>query len=249
MVKEERLRQIMVFVSKKRSASLDDLSKALNVSEGTIRRDISLLSDQGKLKAVRGGAIAYSTIPLQYRDREKSEIVEKKVIAEKALTFIKSGQVIFMDGGTSVLTLAQIIPPDTKITVVTNSFPTASALQDHPSVEVIFAGGRLCKRALVTKGLETVEIFRKFRADICFTAVASIHAEIGLTTVDYEEAQIKRTMIEMSDRIIALSTMERINTTESYFVASLSELDIIITDNNPKDECFKDYRKEGIEIV
>jgi DeoR/GlpR family transcriptional regulator of sugar metabolism len=248
MIKDERLELILAHVTRQRSVSLTDLSTTLNVSEDTIRRDIKILSDKGLLKAVRGGAIAHSPIPHHFRAREKHDMAQKRIVAAKALQFIQDGQVIFLDGGTSIQALAELIPADMKITVVTHSFPVVSVLEDHPSADVIFAGGRLCKNAFTTIGYETIQTFKNFRADLCLFSVCSIHPTMGLTTVDYDEAQVKRTMMEMAGQNIALSTIDKLNTAESFYIGPVTEVDIIVTDTDPSDDRLSVYRQSGITI-
>ncbi|OOQ61745.1 DeoR/GlpR family DNA-binding transcription regulator [Mucilaginibacter pedocola] len=249
MIKDERLEQILEHVTRQRSVSLTELSTALNVSEDTIRRDIKILADKGQLKAVRGGAVAHSPIPHHYRAREKHDMAQKRIVAAKALQFIQDGQVIFLDGGTSIQALAEIIPPEMKITVVTHSFPVVSVLEDHPNAEVIFAGGRLSKLAFTTTGYETIQTFKNFRADLCLFSVCSIHPTMGLTTVEHEEAQVKRTMMEMAGQNIALSTIDKLNTAESYYISPMTDIDVIVTDVEPVDERLVAYRKLGIAVV
>jgi len=246
MIKDERLDQILAHVIREGSMSLNDLSVSLNVSEDTIRRDIKMLSDKGLLKAVRGGAIAHSPNPHHFRARENHDIAQKRIIASKAMQFLTDGQVVFMDGGTSVQVFAEMIPPDKKITVVTHSFPVASVLEDHPNAEIIFAGGRLSKSAFTTTGHETILAFKNFRADLCLLGVCSIHPTIGLTTVTYEEAQVKRTMIEMSGKTIALSTIDKLNTAESYYIGKANDIDSIVTEVEPGDERLSIYKDSGM---
>lgn len=248
MVKEERLQAILEQLTRDNKVQLSDMSRLLNVSEDTVRRDIKELDIQGLLKAVRGGAIANSTIPHHYRDRENYDLGQKKVIAEKALRFLKDGQVVFFDGGTSVLALAESLPKDLKITVVTNSFPVANVLEDHPKTEVIFAGGRLYKTAFTTIGNQTIETIRNIRAHIYFFGVSSIHT-IGLTAKSYEDSQVKKMMVEMSSQIIALSTLEKINTAETYYICPVTDIDVLITEAEPDDEQLKTYKDLGITIV
>jgi len=248
MVKEERLQAILEQLTRDNKVQLNEMSRLLNVSEDTVRRDIKELDILGLLKAVRGGAIANSTVPHHYRDRENYDLGQKKLIADKALHFLKDGQVVFFDGGTSVLALAQSLPKDLKITVVTNSFPVANALEDHPNAEVIFAGGRLFKTAFTTIGLQTIETIRSIRANIYFLGVSSIHT-IGLTAKSYEDAEVKKKMVEMSSQIIALSTLEKMNTAETYYICPVTDIDVIITEAAPDSPELKAYKDMGITVV
>lgn len=248
MVKEERLQLILDQLAKDSKVQLAEMSHILNVSEDTVRRDIKELNEQGLLRAVRGGAILTSSVPHHYRDREKYDVGQKKLIAEKAIPFIKNGQTIFMDGGTSVLAVAQMLPKDLRITVVTNSFPVADVLEDHPNADVIFAGGRLYKTAFTTIGHETIQTVRNVRADIYFMGVSSLHT-IGLTGKSYEDVQVKKTMAEMSRQVIALSTLAKINTAQAFYICPVTAVDVIITEAPPQSEELSAYRELGIEIV
>lgn len=249
MVKEERLQVIIDNLEKDSKVRLDELSTLLNVSEDTVRRDIKELDSQGLLRAVRGGAISHSPVPQHYREREKYNQQHKQIIANKALNFLKDGQVVFFDGGTSVVALAAALPKDLKITIITNSFPVANILEDHPSAEVIFAGGRLHKTAFTTMGQDTVDTFRKVRADICMLGICSLHHSMGITSIIYEDAQLNNAMIKQAQKTIALSALEKINTVEPYYVCPVTDVDVIITETDPLDAALAPYKHLGIEVL
>lgn len=249
MVKEERLQIIINTLEKDSKVRLNELSTLLNVSEDTVRRDIKELDMQGLLRAVRGGAVSHSPIPQHYRDREKYNQQHKQVIANKALQFLKDGQVVFFDGGTSVVALAAALPKDLKITIITNSFPVANILEDHPNAEVIFAGGRLHKTAFTTMGQETIDTFRKVRADVCMLGICSLHHSMGITSIIYEDAQLNNIMINNAQKTIALSALEKINTVEPYYVCPVTDVDVIITETDPDNTILEPYTHLGIEVV
>lgn len=249
MKKEERQKVILEYLSKEHRLTLTELSAYLNVSEDTVRRDVKELSDQGLLKAVRGGAVAPSPIPLHFRKREKHDLENKKIIAEKAISFLKDGQVVFIDGGTTSLALVASFPYDLKITVITNSFPVAALVEDLPNIELIFAGGKMCKTSFTTASIETIDFFRNFRADICILGLCSIHHERGVTGILYDDSQIKKNMIQNSNFVIALGSAEKIDTAESYFVCPLRDINVLVTNISPDDEIFQAYKKSGVTIV
>ncbi|MFL9842876.1 DeoR/GlpR family DNA-binding transcription regulator [Flavobacterium rhizosphaerae] len=248
MVKEERFQLILEHLAKENKVELGSMSTVLSVSEDTVRRDIKELHEQGLLQAVRGGAISSFSVPHHYRDREKYETGQKKRIAEKAVTFIKNGQTIFMDGGTSVLAVAEMLPKDLKVTVVTNSFPVANVLEDHPNAEVIFAGGRLYKTAFTTIGHETINTIKNVRANLYFMGISSLNTS-GITGKSYEDVQVKKFMAEMSAQVIALSTLAKINTTQSFYICPVTNVNAIITEAAPTSPELKAYHKLGIQIL
>lgn len=249
MLKEERFQLILSQLGKDKKVHLGLLSNLLNVSEDTVRRDIKELADQGLLKPVRGGAVPHAPGPHHFRDRIDYGNEQKKIVAEKALRFLKDDQVVIFDGGTSAMLIAQMLPKDIRLTVVTNSFPIANILEDHEKVEVLFAGGRLMKKSFVTTGNETIRFFKKFRPDICLLGICSIHVDLGVTGPDYEESEVKKAMIESSGEVIALSTIEKLGTAEAYYVCPANQLTTIVTDQPEESEEFLIYKKIGIEIV
>ena len=248
MLKEERLQSILNRLSKDNKVTLRDLSVDLHVSEYTIRRDIKELSDQGLLKAVRGGAVPHSPVPHHFSDRLEYGSELKKIIAQKAVKLIQPRQVIIFDGGTTALAVANLLPRDLDITAVTNSFPVASVLENHPHVNVLFAVGKLFKNAFTTVGHDCIRFFEKIRADICFMGICSIHAQLGVTTIDYEESEVKKTMVDVSKHVVALAPLERMNTAEAYFICPTSSLDTIVSDS-PEDEGMQYYIDSGVKVI
>ncbi len=140
-------------------------------------------------------------------------------------------------------------PYDLKLTVITNSFPVAVLIEDLPNVELIFAGGKMCKTSFATGSIETIDFFRNFRADVCILGVCSIHHERGITGIIYDDSQIKKNMIQNSNSVIALSSIEKIGTAEAYFVCPIKDINILVTNISPEDEPLKPYKDAGIIIV
>jgi DeoR/GlpR family transcriptional regulator of sugar metabolism len=249
MLKEERFQLILNKLSEDQKVTLKSLSKQLKVSEYTVRRDLKELTDQGLLKAVRGGAVPHSPTPHHFADRMHYQSDVKKIIAAKAAGLLQNGQVVAFDGGTTALAIASILPQDLQITVVTNSFPVADVLESHPNIEVLFAGGRLYKSAFSTIGHDAIRFFQNIRADLYFMGICSIHPTIGVTTINYEEAEVKKAIVDVSKQVVALTPHERINTAEAFFICPATTVDIIITDEEGREVTEKHFKDSGIEVM
>jgi DeoR/GlpR family transcriptional regulator of sugar metabolism len=249
MLKEERFQYILSKLSKDSRVTLTTLSKDLEVSSYTVRRDLKELSDQGLLLAVRGGAVPHSPTPHHFNDRLAYKPHEKKVIASKAVEMLQDGQVVVFDSGTTALAIASILPPELRITIVTNSFPVVNVLQNHPNIEVLFAGGRLYKSAFTTTGHDTIRFFRNIRADLYFMGICSIHRTIGVTTINYEEAEVKKAIVEVSKRVVALTDHERIGTAEAFLICPPESVDAIITDNEGSAIAQELLKGTGITVI
>jgi len=248
MLKEERQQAILGWLQKERKVVLTDLSKHLNVSSDTIRRDIKELSAQKLLKEVRGGAIPHAPGPHDLKERAQFASRQKQIMAKKAVQLLKEGQVVLLDSGTSTLAVASILPKDFKLTVITNSFPIVSMLEERKDVEVFFAGGRLFRDSLITTGHDSINFFEGLRADICFLGICSIDLELGITGHHYEECAVKKAMIKSSGKVVALATPEKLNTAEAFHIADIQALNGMIT-SSPELDLLKPYKKAGIEIM
>jgi len=248
MLKAERLQKIVEQISKDNKVILDDLSQLLNVSTDTVRRDIKELSDKGLLKAVRGGAIIGSPVHPHFKERQNIDTQHKKVIAQKTLEFIKPGQVILANAGTTTTAVMDVLPKDISLTVITNSFPIVSVLEEYPNVNVFFIGGQLNKHSFSTTGHETIEAIRNFRADICLLGICSIDLKIGVTGFDYQESLVDRAMIETSKYIIALSTYDKLGASDPYYVCAANAIDALITEKDPSIADLAGFKDAGIMI-
>lgn len=233
MLKEERLNYILTEVKKRNRVLLIDLATTLNVSEDTVRRDLKQLDEEGKIKKVHGGAISISYHPYTYKENEIYAHESKSIIAQKAISLLKDGQVILMSGGTTNLELARLLPDTLMATVFTPSLPIAMQLLSHPHVETVFVGGRLSREAQIALGGETLSMLSGIRADICFLGTGNLDAEHGLTEFDWEVVQLKKVMIKAARRVAVLTISEKLNSSQRFKVCDTSEISVLVTELDP----------------
>lgn len=251
MLKEERFEHILHKLANNKKVMLPELSEELSVSEDTVRRDIEELSKNGRLTKVRGGAIPHSpnaTIHA-FKDRIHVSETDKLIIAKKAVTLLQPGQTILLDGGTTTYAMAGLLPQNLSLTVVTNNIPVAALLMDHPTVEVVLAGGKVFKSSRVTMGMEAIRLFSNLRVDIFFTGVCSLHENFGITGPNLEETEVKRAMVAAANRVIAITTLNKIGTAETYHICGIDKVDTIITEAAPDNELFEPFRSATINIL
>jgi DeoR/GlpR family transcriptional regulator of sugar metabolism len=247
MLKEERLDFIIKQLKSNRSVKLVELSESLQVSADTIRRDIEFLDKSGLLTKVRGGAIPHSPNAHSFKERINVDEDEKLVIAQKALSLIKPGHTILLDGGTTTYVLASLL--QVPLTVITPNIPAAALLAGRKDLEVIIPGGRILPDSQVTSGPDTIRMLGQLHVDTCFIGVCSLHHEIGVSSMDYFESELKRAMINCSDKIVAVGSHRKVGTAEPFKVCEIELLDAIITEIDPTDALFEPYRNMDIEII
>jgi DeoR/GlpR family transcriptional regulator of sugar metabolism len=225
------------------------LVEELGVSEDTVRRDLRELAAQGLVQRVHGGALPPAPQPGSFTHRRETYTEEKAAVARAAVDVLRDARVIILDGSTTNLELARGLPADKTCTVLTNSPPIAAALAEHPAAEVVMIGGRLDKRAQVTVGAPAIEFLRSVRADACVLGVCALHPEAGLSTDDFEEAHVKRAMVEASADVIALATSDKLRAASAYLVAPVTELTHMVAEAAAPDELLDPYRAIGVTVT
>ena len=249
MLKEERQQVILEKLGTDKKVTLVDLAQLLNVSYDSVRRDIIELEDRGLLKKVHGGAIANSYLTMKPSRGLGIVNTEFVTIAKKALRLIENNKIILMDGGTTNFYIAEQLPKNTEVTVVTNNPHLAMVLGEHPKIEVILLGGSFYKRYQITLGSKTIQDLEHIQADLYFMGTNSISIESGLSIRHYEESILKQKMMNISRSIVTCVIEEKINRKENYKVCDFGALDYLITSLNPTDEILKPFKGKGVEII
>ena len=249
MLKEERQQHILELLRLRGRVLASELSLTLDVSEDTVRRDLNELAEARLIQRVHGGALLRSPNVESHHVREHQSAQAKAHIAQTALQFFQDGQVIIMDGGTTTLEIARRLPAELRATIITNSVPVAMLLGEHPHIEVNLIGGKLYKTSLVTVGADTVASFGMVHADLCLLGICSLHPEIGITTPQLDESQVKRAMIANAAQTIALAATEKLNTVAPYVVGPLRRLTYLVTEPGVPAEILAPYSELGITIV
>lgn len=248
-MKEERQARMLEMLRAQGKLVATDLSVALRVSEDTVRRDLRELSEAGKLRRVHGGALPRPVAGGTHRVRRGQASTGKVAVARAAVGLVENGQVIVIDGGTTALEVVRHLPLDLEATVVTHSPTTAVALAEHPKVDVVVIGGTLYKDNILAVGAETVEAYSRVNADLCLQGIWSIHPEVGISHPDFEEARVKRAMIESADRVVALASAEKLGTASSFVVAPASACTHLVTEREVPDEMLDPFRKLGTTVL
>ena len=249
LLNAERRAKILEALGRDQRVLASELAAQFGVSEDTVRRDLRDLAEQGLLRRVYGGAVPKTPASLTYAGRKGESTTAKAAIARAAVRFFRDGQVVFLDAGTTAVEVAMHLPPELKLTVVTHSLPVASALAEHPGSRVVVLGGTLLRETLATAGAETVEGYRRVRADVCVLGVASVHPEVGLGAFFHEDAEVKRAMVGAAAQVMAVASAEKLGTSAPFIIGPLSVVDRLVTDPSAPAETLRAYAEAGVEVV
>jgi DeoR/GlpR family transcriptional regulator of sugar metabolism len=224
------------------------LSETLNVSEDTIRRDLREMAREGLLQRVHGGALPASPALGDFAARSRIAPDEKRRLGQVAAGLIQSGQVVFIDGGTTSAQLVRHLAPELRATFVTHSPSIAVELVPFPNIEVVMLGGRLFRHSVVNVGAATIEAIGQVRADLYFMGVCSVHPEAGLSTGDFEEACVKRALCRAAAETVVLASSEKLATAAPYQVVGLDAIGALVVPGDTPEALLAPYRARAITI-
>jgi DeoR/GlpR family transcriptional regulator of sugar metabolism len=248
MLSHERKAHLLSLLAASGSLIAKDVSRALGLSEDTIRRDLRELAKEGRLKRVHGGAVPIAPANAPFPRRIAIATPEKIEIGRCGATMIEQGQVVFLDGGTTALQLARHLPQGLSATIITHSPNVAMELLNHERLEVEIVGGRLLRHSIVTSGAATVAWLDRYRPDICFIGATGLHPDQGVTTGDSEEAEVKRAIIARSGAALILASSEKFGAVSSFEIAKWADIDGLIVSKEAESRASALFGHLGCEI-
>jgi len=207
------------------------------------------LASEGKVIKVHGGALSSSFSKVDYPTNEVYSLNQKKRIAQKAISLIGNGMFVLTSGGTTVLEMARMLPHQLKATFISGSIAAILEYINHPNIEVIIIGDKISKSSKITVGSEAIAKIRQMKPDLCFLGTNAIDLKHGITDSDWEVVQLKRAMIESSQRVIGLSIAEKLNTIQPIHICEATKIDTLITELPADDPLLKPYSDAGIKIL
>ena len=235
MLTDERLDRIRDMLTANGRVVANDLAAQFAVSDDTIRRDLRELARQGFCRRVYGGALLPAPDTGALAVRAMSQQSAKASLARAAVNLVKEGQTIFIDAGSTNVAIAQALPTDLRLTVVTNAPGVASALSRHPKISVIMLGGLYDQAKGACLGPQTIREANQIFADMFILGACGVDAGIGVTALDAGEAEVKRAMIGQSSLLMIAATADKLGTVAPFKIAEPSRIDHLVVENGMTD--------------
>jgi DeoR family myo-inositol catabolism operon transcriptional repressor len=252
-MKEYRATAIAEYLSAKKMVSLDELCNDFQVSKTTIRRDVNELTRLGYVNKVYGGIVLNEkrlkpvnesdVIPYLRRLDESTEA--KKIIGKLAAGLIEDGDTIFIDSGTTTKYILEHIAERRDIHVITNSLPVLNGIK-MLGIETHCLGGIYMPKTDSFVGgsaaLKNVRITKAFMG-------ASYVDTKGMTNFSYHEAEMKRAVIESSDRIIIMADTTKFGHAATICFCQIENVSAVVIEKRPPEEFVSKAEDLGIELI
>jgi DeoR family transcriptional regulator, fructose operon transcriptional repressor len=255
MYKIERKSEIINMLEQAGKVNVNDLSQRFSASRETIRRDLEEMELDGVLKRTHGGAVFYNgnhstPFELPVVVREIQRYSEKNEICKKAVSLIRDGDNIFVDNSSTCLCLMKYIPSELKVTIITNSIKllTESVSVSSPNHMVVCLGGILNAANHSLYGNTALKNAAEFYPNISFMSCTGVQPG-RLTDSSFLEVDIKRMMIERSNKAYILADYSKFEKSGQVFLADFSQITAVITDGKTPKEQSSFLENSGVSIL
>lgn len=206
-----RRQKILQILEEKNSVSLQYLVEVLDVSQATIRRDLSLLEEKNLIFRRHGGAskkTAARGLEPSFDSKIDEFLQDKKEVAKYVCEhFIENGQTIYLDAGTSSYYMIDYLK-NRNITVVTNSIYHLRKLVEY-KIHTIILGGNVKHSTQAIVGSSAFNQLSKYSFDACFIGCNGVDTEFGLSTADEQEAILKTKALKNSKNKYVLADISK----------------------------------------
>lgn len=241
----QRLQKIRELILELEVVDIPSLSKMLNVSEVTIRRDLDKLEKEGYINKTYGGAVLNKDYIYNRTINQKNEAAlnadeDIKLITEIALQIIQGGEAIFLGGGLISRNIARNITDIKKLLVVTNDVYVATELCNHIDIKVTVTGGDLVTTAGIMVGPRVMATLSEVYVNKAFIDVSGIDLKFGYSMDTYDEVVIVKEILNVSKESIALAHHSKF---DSISHAKLGDLKLFrkVISNKEVPETYKKY--------
>lgn len=252
LIPEQRHQEILRLLRREGVLSIHSLTDYMNVSHMTVRRDVTALEGSGQVVSVQGGVrLAERTdpsSPKELESRAQPELPRKQAIAQLAARHIEDDMVVFLDAGTTCLSVVPHLATRKNLTVVTNNFYVVTSLFIHPHIEVIHAGGAVDPSNGSSEGRMAADAVKGVNIDLFFLSTGTWNLSRGVTTPSMDKAEVKVAALQASTSCLLLADSTKFGTVSKFRVAAIEKLNAVVTDEQLPQKTQDSIRDLGVAV-
>ncbi|WP_413112267.1 DeoR/GlpR family DNA-binding transcription regulator [Thaumasiovibrio sp. DFM-14] len=252
-----RKKEIINVLSERGMLSVGELAAHLDVSEMTIRRDITKLEEenlvikhQGIIELIDSNHPNKLTYEPPRIQKETLFHDEKVYVASMAVKEVSDGMILYLDAGTTTLEIAKQLAFEygfNDLTIITNDFAITMLLIQHSTYTIYHTGGRVDRENQSCVGEQTANALAGLHITKAFISSSSWDSN-GITTPNESKIAVKRAIINSSRQRYLVTDSSKYNTAAMFKICDLSVFDKIFTDQNIPDTAVDDIQLQGVKI-
>ncbi len=252
MLPLQRRQLIIEHLARRGSASVAELSALCDVSQMTIRRDLESLEEEQLLERTHGGAVYIGSAagePPFSAKKSAHEDLKDRIAAYAAHHFVRDGQVIILEGGTTVACLVPHLARFSELTVVTNGLRTVAALQSLGNTHTIICTGGILRTVSSTfVGPMTEQFYRQLHAHVAFFSATGLTPEGAFTDPNLLESQVKMEMRAAAGKTVMLLDSTKFGQRSFTKTFRLDEIDVLVTDDRAPRSVLGELAERGVDV-
>lgn len=244
----KRQSQILDLLTQNKKLKVTELSDVLNVSQVTIRKDLSALEDSGIIVREHGYAKLNESDDINNRLAYHYDIKQK--IAEKAVESIEDGETVMIESGSCCALVALEIAKTKKdVTLITNSAFIADYIRKIGNVRIILLGGEYQEESQVMVGPITRKCAEGFFVDKLFIGTDGFTKETGFTGNDYMRSEAVKDMAKQASNVIIVTDSVKFQQKGVVSLLDTKKVSYIYTDSNIPEETEEYLIENNIKII
>ncbi|MDY6878519.1 MAG: DeoR/GlpR family DNA-binding transcription regulator [Chloroflexota bacterium] len=243
----ERRAAITRMVAEEGAVHVRELATHFGVNAATIRRDLKVLEEQGRVRRVRGGAVPVAEVAAE----STAGLPETQAvrIGQAVAEMVADGETVFLSPGRLPLEVVRCLSAHSRLTIVTSGLGVAHWVAVNTSHTLIVTGGQVEGRGLGLAGQLTRVALSSLRADHVILELGGVSAVDGLTDDSLPQAEIAQRLLEIGSQVIVLVPAERVGRVAAAYIAPVSEADVIVTAREVHSSFLWDLSEAGVRIV
>ncbi|NSC25027.1 DeoR/GlpR transcriptional regulator [Streptomyces albus subsp. chlorinus] len=247
----ERQRQIVGTARRLGSVEVARLAEDLGVAKETVRRDLRVLEQHGLLRRTHGGAYPVESAGFEttLAFRTTMHVPEKRRIAAAAVELLGDAETVFIDEGFTPQLIAEALPTDRALTVVTASLPVANTLATAGDFTVLLLGGRVRGGTLATVEHWTTKMLAGFVLDLAFVGANGISREHGLTTPDPAVSEVKAQAMRAARRRVFVGLHTKFGAASFCRFGEVGDFETLVTSTGLSAQEAQRYALQGPQVI
>jgi len=256
MIPQARRNKILEYIRRKKTVTIDELAVEFDISEVTIRRDLTGLSKENQIMKVYGGA-AFKDFPARepiFLQRIHENLSEKRRIAIEAEKRISNGDIVLIESGSTCLELAKHLYAKKDLKIITTCPHILNALCDLKRAgkingDILCCGGIWREEPDIFIGPQAINFFNDLKINIAFFGLVALNLNDGWMGSNSFEAELTKKIISVSEKIVGITVSSKFERVSLASIGPVTLFDEIITDNGITKSIFEKYIDKNIKIT
>ncbi len=246
LLAEQRRSFILETLASRGSVSVSELHRRLEVSRETVRRDITRLAEERKLRKTHGGALSIDSLEPSLTERLSVNMEGKRKIGEAAAELVPDGSSVIIDAGSTTLCVAESLSVLGNLTIYTNDMQVASCFTGGSGNRVFLIGGEVYEGAAY--GQDALSMLDHYFADFAFIGVSAMSTHPWITEYTRPGADLHGMMLSHSRTSVLLVDKTKFNKVAPVRMPNVERATCVIVDEHPGDDIANTAQEYGVEL-